>query len=55
VRGWLDRNGNGAVDAGDTEIASGSFAENNDSLTLTLAAPLMLDAGTTDFIVTYDY
>ena len=55
VRVWIDRNADGAVDAADTAVGSGSFGADNGTLSISLANPLTLDAGMTDFIVTYDY
>lgn len=52
---WADADGDGAIDAGASPIGSGSFAADNGDLTLTLSTPYQLDAGTTSFIVTYDF
>lgn len=55
VRLWVDANGDGAIDAGDTEIGGGRFAANNGTLQLQTTAPLTLDVGATRFIVSYDF
>jgi hypothetical protein len=52
---WVDMNGDGIVGAGDSEIGSGSYSGDNASLTITMSSPYTLDAGNTDFIVTYDF
>ncbi len=56
VKLYLDVNGNGVVDAGDTVLASGTFAANNGSLDLTLSTALTVTAGTTPkLLITYDF
>ena len=55
LRIWLDENGNGAVDAGDTELGSGSFDADNGELDILFTTPLALPAGDTDLLGTLDF
>ena len=55
VKLWVDTNGDGALGAGDQEIGSGTYDSNDGSLTITMATPYRLDAGITDFIVSYSF
>ncbi len=55
VKLWVDVNGDGAVDSGDTEVGSGQYAGDNATLQLTLSSPFALPLGDTDFLVTYDF
>ncbi|MEX0708271.1 MAG: FG-GAP-like repeat-containing protein [Woeseia sp.] len=52
---WVDANSDGAIGAGDTELGTGTFAADNGELSFTLATPHTLDAGDTDFIISYDF
>lgn len=52
---WEDTNGDGAVDAGDALLGSGTYAADNGSLQLQLMTPYALPLGDTDFLVTYDF
>ncbi|MEQ8206924.1 MAG: choice-of-anchor U domain-containing protein, partial [Woeseia sp.] len=55
VKLWVDVDSNGVIGATDTLIGSGTYSANNGSLTITMASPYRLDAGMTDFIVSYDF
>ncbi len=55
VKLWVDANGNGRVDAGETQVGGGVFGSDDGTLDLQLDAPYALPAGDTDFIVTYDF
>ena len=52
---WIDTNADGAVDAGDQLLGSGSFASDNGSLTITMNSTYVLPFGQTAFMVTYDF
>ena len=52
---WLDADADGAIDSGASPIGSGTFGTNDGDLSITLGTPLTLDAGTTAFIVTYNF
>jgi uncharacterized repeat protein (TIGR01451 family) len=55
VKLYLDVNGNGIVDAGDTLLSSGTFTADNGTLDLTLSSALTVTAGTPqNLLVTYD-
>ncbi len=55
VRLYLDANSNGAVDAGETALAQGTFNANDGAATLTLTAPKALTANSTSrLLVTLD-
>ncbi len=54
VRVYLDRNGNGLVDGTDSVLASGAFAANDGSVTLTLNPAFAITAPV-DILVTYDF
>lgn len=51
---YLDVNGDGLVDAGDSALASGTYGANNGTAVLTLS-PGYAVTGTTSFLVTYDF
>ena len=55
LRIWLDENGNGAVDAGDTELGSGSFDADDGELDIQFVSPLTLPVGDTDLLGTLDF
>lgn len=56
VKLYLDVNGNGVVDAGETTLAQGTFAANDGALDLALTTPYTLPAGSTaQVIVAYDF
>ena len=56
VKVYVDSNGNGAVDAGETALAQGTFSGNDGAATLTLAAPRVFAANsTTKLLVTLDF
>ena len=50
----VDANANGTVDAGEQEIASGTYDSDNGVLILALPTPIALPVGQTDLLVTYD-
>ena len=50
----IDANANGTVDAGEEEIASGTYDSDNGVLILALPTPFALPVGQTDLLVTYD-
>ncbi|NBC23497.1 MAG: hypothetical protein GVY21_08490, partial [Gammaproteobacteria bacterium] len=52
---WRDANGDGAVDAGDTRLGSGTYAADDGTLNLQLGSPFELPQGTTRFLITYDF
>ena len=52
---WVDANADGAIDPGDTQIGTGSFGADNGELQLQMATPYRMDAGVTEFIVSYDF
>ena len=52
---WLDANGDGAVDAGDTRLGSGTYAADDGTLNLEPGSPFELPQGTTRFLITYDF
>lgn len=52
---WVDTDANGSIDAGDNSIGSGTYSVDNGALTLQMNTPFTLDAGTTAFIVSYDF
>jgi hypothetical protein len=54
VKVYVDRNGNGTVEASDSVLASGAFAMNDGSVTLALS-PGFAITGPTNILVTYDY
>ncbi len=51
---YVDVNGNGAIDANDTALASGTFPANDGTVVLTIAPPYTV-SGPTSFLVTYDF
>ena len=51
---YLDRNGNGAVDSGDSVVASGTFAANDGTVTLAVDPGLAITAPTA-LLVTYSF
>lgn len=55
IRLWIDVNADGVVDAGDQQIGSGTFLNDNDALTITLNTVYVLPYGNTEFIVTADF
>ncbi len=55
VKLWVDANGDGALGAGDVEIGAGTYSADNGDLTITMPTPYRLDAGMTDFIVSYSF
>ena len=55
VKLWVDVNSDGAVDAGDALVGTGSYAGDNAPLQLQLSSPFALPMGDTDFLVTYDF
>jgi hypothetical protein len=55
VKVWVDLNANGSIDVGEPQIGTGKFATDNTELVLQMAAPYRMDAGTTGFIVSYDF
>ncbi|NGX17724.1 thrombospondin type 3 repeat-containing protein [Wenzhouxiangella sp. XN24] len=52
---WVDGNSDGVIGAGDSELGTGTFAADDGELSFTLATPYTLDAGDTDFIISYDF
>jgi len=54
VRVYVDANANGSVDAGETEIAAGTFNQDNGTLQLLMVTPYAVPAGATNLLVTYD-
>ncbi len=54
VKAYIDENGNGAVDAAEPSIASGTFDQDNGQLSLQLLVPFAIPAGQTDLLVTFD-
>ncbi len=52
---WVDANSDGAIGAGDTDLGTGTFAADDGELSFTLVTPYTLDAGDTDFIISYDF
>ena len=52
---WRDADGDGAVDAGDTRLGSGTYAADDGTLNLQLGSPFELPQGTTRFLITYDF
>jgi uncharacterized repeat protein (TIGR01451 family) len=56
VKLYLDVNGDGVVDSGDTVLASGAFASDNGTLELTLSTALTVTSGTVSrLLITYDF
>ncbi|HVJ30742.1 MAG TPA: choice-of-anchor U domain-containing protein, partial [Gammaproteobacteria bacterium] len=55
VRVYVDANGNRIVDAGETEIAAGTFDQDNGMLQLRMGTPYSVEAGVTNLLVTYDF
>jgi uncharacterized repeat protein (TIGR01451 family) len=56
VKLYLDVNGNGVVDSGDTQLSSGTFSADNGSLNLPLGTALTVMSGTPqNLLVTYDF
>jgi len=56
VKLYLDVNGNGVVDTGDTLLASGTFSGDDGSLNLPLTTALTIMSGTAqNLLVTYDF
>ena len=56
VKVYVDANGNGVVDAGETALAQGTFDGNDGAAALTLAAPRVFAANsTTKLLVTLDF
>ncbi|MHA2675518.1 MAG: choice-of-anchor Q domain-containing protein [bacterium JZ-2024 1] len=56
VKVWLDANGNGQVDAGDTQLGSGTYNADNATLAITFTTAQVLPAGQSrTFLVTYDF
>ena len=56
VKIYVDSNGNGVVDAGETALAQGTFNGNDGAAALTLAAPRVFAANsTTKLLVTLDF
>jgi uncharacterized repeat protein (TIGR01451 family) len=56
VRLWWDRNGNRAVDTGDAEIASGTYAADDGTATLAPAGgPLLHEGNPLFLLVAYDF
>jgi len=51
---YVDRNGNGQVDTGDSLIATSAFAANDGSVTMNVS-PLYSIAAPTNFLVTYSF
>jgi hypothetical protein len=55
VKVWLDANGNGQVDGGDTQVGSGTYNADNAVLTLALSPAQVIPAGgSRTYLVTYD-
>ncbi len=54
VKLYLDGNGDGLVDSGDSVVASGTFPANNGSVILALTPGLAI-TGPTNLLVTYDF
>ena len=54
VKAYVDENGNGAVDTGEPNVASGTFDQDNGQLSLQLPTPYAIPAGQTDILVTFD-
>ncbi len=52
---YVDTNKSSSVDSGDTLIASGTFADDNGTLTLVVDPAFAVPAGTTYLLVTYDF
>ncbi|MEQ9562824.1 MAG: hypothetical protein RLN69_09905, partial [Woeseiaceae bacterium] len=55
VKVWVDLNANGAIDAGEPQIGTGNFANDNGELLLQMTTPYRMDAGDTAFIISYDF
>jgi len=55
VKLWVDTDADGTLGAGDTQIGRGTYSSNDGTLVIRMAAPYRLDAGMTDFIVSYDF
>lgn len=55
VRVYVDANGNGTVDAGEAEVAAGTFNQDNGTLLLRMGTPFAVPAGATNLLVTYDF
>jgi uncharacterized repeat protein (TIGR01451 family) len=56
VKLYLDVNGDGVVNSGDTVLASGAFASDNGTLDLTLSTALTVTSGTVSrLLITYDF
>jgi len=55
VKLWVDTDADGTISAGDTQIGSGVYSGNDGTLNVIMATPYRLDAGMTDFIVSYDF
>jgi hypothetical protein len=56
VKVWLDANGNGSVDGGDTQIGSGTYSADNGTLTLTFTTPQVIPASQSrTYLITYDF
>jgi len=55
VKLWVDTDAEGTLSAGDTQIGNGTFSGNDGTLTIMMVTPYRLDAGMTDFIVSYDF
>ena len=45
----------GNIDSGDTQIGTGNYAADNGELVLQMTSPYRLDAGNSEFIVSYDF
>ena len=54
VRIWLDANGDGAAGGGDTQLAAGTFTQDDGSLDLSFAAVAIPADQSRDFLVTAD-
>ena len=55
VKVRVDLNANGAIDAGEPLIGTGTYSDDDGELVLQMTTPYRMDAGTTDFIISYDF
>ncbi len=55
VKVWLDANGNGQMDGGDTQVGSGTYNADNGTVTITFTPAQVIPAGQyRTYLITYD-
>lgn len=55
VKVRVDLDGNGAIDPGDPLIGTGNYGADDGELRLQMTTPYRVDAGITEFIISYDF